>query len=230
MSKQGKSVLVLALIKKKTSSKRLWFFSLVVFLFSVSLAAAQNKVVVIPLFDGQRGSPAPPAPVEKTGQKKSWAAGDDGDLLRGVAWPNPRFKDKGDGTVRDRLTGLIWMKNANCFGQRDWSTALADCQALADGACGLSDGSSAGDWGLANIKELHSLVHYGVLDPAVPNTLGTGKWAEGDPFIGVQSDYYWSSTNLPHCINCTWSVDFLWGIVTYRSLQTYYVWCVRGGQ
>jgi hypothetical protein len=32
----------------------------------------------------------------------------------GVAWPNPRFTDNSDGTVTDNLTGLIWLKNANC--------------------------------------------------------------------------------------------------------------------
>ena len=58
------------------------------------------------------------APVPKSGQTSSNATGDDGDLQRGVAWPDPRFTDNGDGTVTDNLTGLIWLKNANCFGTR----------------------------------------------------------------------------------------------------------------
>jgi len=57
-----------------------------------------------------------PAPVPKTGQTTSYATGDDGDLEKGVAWPDPRFMDNGNGTVTDNLTGLIWLKNANCFG------------------------------------------------------------------------------------------------------------------
>ena len=52
-------------------------------------------------------------PVEKTGQTTSYATGDDGDLEKGLAWPNPRFTDNEDGTVTDNLTGLIWLKNAN---------------------------------------------------------------------------------------------------------------------
>src|SRR5262249_3439758 len=32
-----------------------------------------------------------PAPVPRTGQTTSYAAGDDGALQKGVAWPNPRF-------------------------------------------------------------------------------------------------------------------------------------------
>ena len=53
------------------------------------------------------------APVEKTGQTTSCAAGDDGALKKGVAWPSPRFTDNADGTVSDNLTGLIWLKQAN---------------------------------------------------------------------------------------------------------------------
>ena len=74
------------------------------------------------LSDFGRGSyinPCPfagPAPVHKTGQIAQFAAGDDGDLSRGISWPEPRFIDSGDGTVKDQLTGLIWLKNADCFG------------------------------------------------------------------------------------------------------------------
>jgi hypothetical protein len=55
------------------------------------------------------------APVEKTGQTTSYATGDDGELSKGVVWPNARFADNGDGTVTDNLTGLMWLKNANCI-------------------------------------------------------------------------------------------------------------------
>lgn len=40
-------------------------------------------------------------------------SGQDGDFKAGVAWPNPRFTDNGDGTITDNLTGLMWLKNAN---------------------------------------------------------------------------------------------------------------------
>ncbi len=60
----------------------------------------------------------PKAPVEKTGQTVIVEAGDDGDLQKGVSWPNPRFKDNGDGTIKDELTKLIWDKDANRFGRR----------------------------------------------------------------------------------------------------------------
>ncbi len=43
--------------------------------------------------------------VVKTGQTTSYRTGDDGDLEKGVAWPDTRFTDNGNGTVTDNLTG-----------------------------------------------------------------------------------------------------------------------------
>jgi hypothetical protein len=55
------------------------------------------------------------APVPKTGQTTSYADYDDGYYEKGVSWPNPRFT-KSNGTVTGNLTGLIWLEDANCFG------------------------------------------------------------------------------------------------------------------
>src|SRR5215831_9628931 len=55
-----------------------------------------------------------PAPVPRTGQTTSYAARDDGALQKGVALPTPRFTNNNNGTITDNLTGLIWLKNANC--------------------------------------------------------------------------------------------------------------------
>ena len=88
-----------------------------------------------------------PAPVHKTGQTTSYATGDDGDLEKGVAWPNPRFTDNSDGTVTDNLTGLIWLKNANCFGTniRNLITITnVDARVMAasmDFVAGINDGT-----------------------------------------------------------------------------------------
>jgi len=172
-----------------------------------------------------------PAPIPKTGQTISYATGDDGDLEKGVAWPNPRFTDNGDGTVTDNLTGLIWLKDANCFGTRTWANALSDCNGLADGSCGLSDGSIVGDWRLPHRKELFSLVHDEYYNPAVPNTAGTGQWSEGVPFTNVQSNDYLSSTTVAYYTDGAWGVDMYYGSVNSHNKTDYdYVWPVRGGQ
>ncbi len=158
-------------------------------------------------------------------------ASEDSTLQRGVVWPNPRFKDNTDGTVTDNLTGLIWLKNANCWGATTWAGALSNSNSLANGTCSLTDSSIAGDWRLPNLRELQSLVHIGVTNPSVPNTTGTGKWANGDPFTQVQSDYYWSSTTVPNSTTRAWYVILTYGIANWTSKTTsYYVWPVRGGQ
>ena len=53
---------------------------------------------------------SPESQVSITGQTVSYVAGDDGELQVGVAWPDPRFTDLGDGTVADNHTGLVWAK------------------------------------------------------------------------------------------------------------------------
>ncbi|HEX9868842.1 MAG TPA: hypothetical protein VGC99_09650 [Candidatus Tectomicrobia bacterium] len=73
---------------------------------------------------GAKKPPPPPAPVPQTGQTQCWDAsgvlidcadtGEDGELQAGVRSPVPRFTDRGNGSVRDNLTGLIWLKFPNC--------------------------------------------------------------------------------------------------------------------
>ena len=172
-----------------------------------------------------------PAPLPKTGQIASYATGDDVDLEKGVSLHNPRFTDNGDGTIRDNLTGLIWLKDANCFGTRTWNNTLSDANGLASGSCGLTDDSSAGYWRLPNMNELANLVHKGYYDPAVSNTAGTGQWSEGDPFSNVQSLYYWSSTTFAYFTVHAWLVDMYDGyVIVNGKTSNYYVWPVRGGQ
>jgi len=157
----------------------------------------------------------------RTGQTANQAAGDDGDLKKGVAWPNPRFTDNSDGTVTDNLTGLVWLKNANCFGPTYWADALDKANRLSSSACGLTDGSGAGDWRLPNRTELMSLIDWsqpssGGSDRALP--VGYNSF-----FTGVQSYYYWSSS--------AWFVYMYVGFVVYGSKGNgYYVWPVRAGQ
>jgi hypothetical protein len=60
-----------------------------------------------------------------------------------------------DGTVTvGGLSGLVWLKNANCFGEQNYSQAVSSARNLKSGSCGLTDGSKAGDWRLPTIEEL----------------------------------------------------------------------------
>lgn len=169
------------------------------------------------------------AEVPRTGQTTSYATGDDGDLEKGKPLPSPRFTDNGDGTVTDNMTGLIWLKNANCFGQETWADALTDCNDLASGTCGLTDGSVAGEWRLPNIRELHSLIHYGFHFPALCDAAGTGQWTDGDPFSGVHTGQYWTSTTMESLTYLAFSVNVYPGLVVDPDkTESHYVWPVRG--
>jgi Protein of unknown function (DUF1566) len=205
----------------------------------------------MPLASAGAKDPKPNAPVPQTGQTTCWdpagviapiaridcstpeAMGQDGAVQAGVAWPTPRFTDRGDGTVRDNLTGLIWLKNANCFGARLWAQALTAANTLASGRCGLSDRSVPGDWRLPTIRELHSLLDFDFANPALSNAAGTGHWMEGDAFSGLDADdeFVWSSTTHTFSPNNAWIVRWSDGFTFGQNSKGSgaIVWPVRGG-
>ena len=184
-----------------------------------------------------------PIDIPQTGQTISYGDGDDGELQTGIAWPDPRFTDNEDGTVTDNLTGLMWLKDAECMetnypefdpgdegddkpgdGIVDWPSALEFVACMNNETC---QDCNAGytDWRLPNIKELHSLIDYGNSDPALPT---------GHPFIieaGV-GNMYWSSTTLPGIMNTrALLVSFENGDLqrNYKTERFYRFWPVRSG-
>ena len=184
------------------------------------------------------------AGVAKTGQTKCYKAdgteinpcpsssdifyGQDGNFTKGVAWPNPRFTDNGDGTVTDGLTGLIWLKNANvAVDSRSWTDALNDIVSL--NSNGRMNGNDAGntsnktDWRLPNINELLSLVDRTKFGPAFsdPNLI----------FSNMSNSNCWSSTTYISDTNRAWIVSFNSGYVTASNKDSACrVWAVRGGE
>jgi Protein of unknown function (DUF1566) len=156
--------------------------------------------------------------------------GEDGELQKGIAWPNPRFTDNGDGTVADNLTGLIWLKNADCPNAgRNWETALADVTQLnTNGTMNSNDcgdlsnsGSHQTDWRLPNRFELDSLVDLNRFGPSLPS---------GHPFENVVSSVYWSSSTWAVSSNNAWFVTMADGrSAGTLKLGTYFVWPVRAG-
>jgi Protein of unknown function (DUF1566) len=220
------------------------------------LAALTPSLLVGSLVEAVLAGP-PPAPVAKTGQTHSFGSSDDGALEKGVAWPTPRFTPRvnrvqdtgvGGGVARNgirdgaelcngaalyRLTGLIWLQNANCFSPRNWRFALASANHLASGQCGLRDGSKKGAWRLSNIRELNSLVDFGCVNPALSDRLGTGCFST-DPnrvFSGVQSRDYWSSTTYAGHPDFAWFVflGFGYPYKVGRGVDLY-LWPVRGAE
>ena len=217
-----------------------------------SSALAADRVVVIPMGGRDVAPPASyPAPVAKTGQTTSYAPGDDGDLEKGVALPQPRFTDNGDGTVTDNRSGLIWLKKANCIqtdyptfdndstagdGRVTWQHALDFVNGINAGTYNCGDTSNNGlqqtDWRLANMVELPSLFHLSYFNPMLSNVAGAAKWSEGDPFTGVATaNFYWTSTTTPAIDTMAFTVDFWVGDITAKGkTSAYFVWPVRGGE
>jgi hypothetical protein len=146
-----------------------------------------------------------------------------------------RFTDMGDGTVRDNDSGLIWLKDANCSelsgtdssGMADWTTANeVAAVSLSHGICGLTDGSSEGEWRLPTKEEWQAFVDKNYESPALSNAAGNGQWTEADLFYGVQSDGYWSSTAF--WAPTAWYASMTDGnVISVNMASDGYVWPVR---
>ncbi len=144
-----------------------------------------------------------------------------------------RYVDCGNGTVTDTVTGLIWLKQANCVANATWEDAKKAAANLKNGDCMLTDGSTPGDWRLPTITEWEATMKDAQelkCQPTLTNDAGNACLSAGpSSFTGADSDYYWSST----AVNAT-RISFadldhahILGSVPTNSLR---VWPVRGGQ
>ena len=136
-----------------------------------------------------------------------------------------RYTDNHDGTVTDNRTGLVWLKNANCFGNQNWNSAKKKVAKLASGKCGLHDQSKAGKWRLPSKEEWEIMMDYRYRKITLSNAMGTDQWKEGDAFLGVQFSKYWSSTSAK---KKSWYVNIYNGeINSDKHDRTLNVWPIR---
>jgi hypothetical protein len=92
--------------------------------------------------------------------------------------PNPEgYTINGDGTVTDKVTGLMWQQTLSTQ-KLAWSAAVAACPTLTLGGYG--------DWRLPTGIELLSLVDY--------SAPGAGPYINTTAFPGTPSGVFWSST------------------------------------
>ncbi len=141
-------------------------------------------------------------------------------LLAGYAYAG-NFTDKGDGTVTDSSTGLIWQKcsagqnnDSACSGaagKYDWQQALDYCNSLS--LAGYSSG-----WRLPDVKELLSIVDIDQHDPAINLAY----------FPHTEAWYYWSSTSFARDPSQAWWPSFHDGDVYQdQKSQAVFVRCVH---
>ena len=124
----------------------------------------------------------------KTGQIISYAAGDDGDLQRGIARSYTRDDTKK--VVIDHATHLMWQDDSDAQTvQKNWQEAKEYCEALSLG--GFTD------WRLPTVEELLSITDMGRFDPSI------------DPvFQNVVNGRYWSMTTVAGDTSRAWIVLF----------------------
>jgi len=106
------------------------------------------------------------------------------------------FTDNGDGTATDLRTGLVWQQQPS--DPLTWEEALAYAERLAL--------AGHDDWRMPHIKELRSLNDDQVVNPSL-NRSG---------FPGSAPMETWSSTTLFNQPERAWTVDFAFGIASYR--------------
>lgn len=167
------------------------------------------------------------------------------------------YVDCGNGTVTDNRSGLVWLANAECFGFQTWADAVAIAASLSDQSesfcqdqgrtpeqcdCGLSDGSSPGEWRLPTASEWQAMIEdaeaLGCVNgelggPAITTDAGTACWQEGpaSSFTGVEAQGYWSASTNAQVPGSAWLLGLGFGnFASSTKGSSAFVWPVRGGQ
>ncbi|MCP4755786.1 MAG: DUF1566 domain-containing protein [Proteobacteria bacterium] len=152
-------------------------------------------------YDGTGDSISCPSPGQSMAQDGSYSN-------------NPRsYTDNDNGTITDNVTKLLWQEEDDDI-QMTWADAEVYC---ADQHLGGYSG-----WRLPNIKEMLTIIDFGVSNPAMDQSI----------FPGVDEASYWSSTTSAGNPDNAWNIytgggstNDYWGGKT----NTFYVRCVRGG-
>jgi len=153
------------------------------------------------------------------------------------------FTDKGDGTVNDNNTGLVWQKcsvgqsnDETCSGTAtsfNWYQASGTYNAASNAdtqnVCSTVTLGGNSDWRLPSKKELMSIVDYSI--PYQGPTIQQSSFPNTVAPLNTVAILYWSSiTFVDHPVGA-WRVDFSnGGIDYYPKSNSYSVRCVRGGQ
>ncbi len=150
------------------------------------------------------------------------------------------------GTVLDTVTGLVWLGTGTCedvpgvgaSGAATWSDARRAVALLADGMCGLADGSQPGDWRLPTADEWSATIARAVAigctfagagnPPSLTNRPGTGCHDSGPPIFHSIQFLYWTSTLDDVNPDQAWFANIFSGTVESQAKVTKFsIWPVR---
>ena len=143
-------------------------------------------------------------------------SGQDAEFRPGHPWPSPRFTKADDFMILDRLTGLLWLRNANNFDfPMQWQEAEERIQEMqAEAAFGRTD------WRMPTRYELRSLVDHGASRPALP---------QGHPFTNLFLGWYWTSTDAAIAQGYAWRLQVEGGRMFFGNKEEEsFFWPVAG--
>lgn len=134
--------------------------------------------------------------------------------------PTSRYCENANGTITDTRSSLIWLKDGSCDdlgtngnGADTFTNANLAASQLAEGKCGLMDGSKPGDWRLPSKEEWEAMIDKSYTAPSLSNAAGNGQWEEGNLFIAVKSEGYWTSTPEKNDAGFAWGVGLFGGVI-----------------
>ncbi len=172
-----------------------------------------------------------------SGQYYNFYPGDDGGLKEGTAWPSPRLLDNDNETVTDRLSGLMWAKDANLMLTRNpeydtnqWVDGAISWQHALNYVALLNTENYLGhnDWRMPNRNEMTSLIDFGFGHPALPE-----RFPFTNTFGYNFAYYYWTSTTRADAVEQAWMVETVKGMMgggnklAYEKTRSLHVWPVR---
>ena len=154
--------------------------------------------LVVALTAGAAETPVRPTKLADTGITLRYTKtfGEDADY----AGSAPAFKDNGDGTVTDLLTGLVWQKADG--GEMTWEKAK-------DYAKGLRLAGRA-DWRLPTSMELFALTNQGMHGPAMDISV----------FTRSEARYWWTDSARADDPSRVWLVNSGGGIGAHAKTET----------
>ncbi len=160
----------------------------------------------------------------------------------------PRYKNNGDGTITDLVTGLMWSKSADLSGDGDIDVNDKLTASAAENKASTFNLAGYNDWRLPTIKELYSLIMFNGEDVSPESTSASGlqpfidndyfEFAYGDTDAGqriidaqyASSTYYVDKSDMELLFGVNFADGRIkgYGLQTFNGEKTFYVLYVRG--